>query len=89
MNLHYVYVLQSQKDGQWYTGYTGDLRARIKEHRNGQCMSTKHRRPLRLIYFEGCPNKGDALAREKYLKSGPGKRYLRNRLKRSLKASDF
>jgi putative endonuclease len=34
-----------------------------------------------LIYFEGCLNEEDAIAREKYLKSGMGKRYIRNRLK--------
>jgi len=35
-----------------------------------------------LIYFESCLNEEDAKAREKYLKSGMGKRYIRNRLKR-------
>ena len=47
-------------------------------------MSTKSRIPLKLIYFEACLKMYDALAREKYLKSGMGKRYLRNRLKRYL-----
>lgn len=85
MNYHYVYILKSLKDQNWYTGYTKDLTKRLSQHKAGQVVSTKNRQPLRLIYFEGCLNKGDALAREKYLKSGMGKRYLRNRLKRSLK----
>lgn len=85
MSFYYVYILLSLKDGKWYTGYTGDLKKRIKEHNNGQNYSTKHRRPFKLIYFEGCINEKDAKAREKYLKSGMGKRYLRNRLKRYLK----
>jgi len=84
MNYYYVYVLKSQKDHSWYTGYTSDLKQRIKQHRKGYSKSTKHRRPLKLIYFEASLNKADALAREKYLKSGMGKRSLRNRLKRSL-----
>lgn len=85
MNFFYVYLLQSVQDGNWYTGYTKDLKKRIRQHENGEVKSTKHRRPLELIYFEDCQNKADALAREKYLKSGMGKRYLRNRLKRLLK----
>jgi len=35
---------------------------------------------LRLIYYEACLEKDDAIKREKYLKTGMGKRYLRNRL---------
>ena len=54
---------------------------RLKEHNSGRITSTKHRRPFKLIYFEGCLNEQDAKAREKYLKSGMGKRYVRNRLK--------
>jgi predicted GIY-YIG superfamily endonuclease len=53
-----------------------DLRTTIKAF-----FSTKNRGPWRLIYYEGCPHENDARAREKYLKSGMGKRYLRNRLK--------
>lgn len=81
---YYVYVLESLSDKKWYTGYTSDLKKRIGEHNEGKTKSTKNRRPLRLIYFEGCITKEDAIAREKYLKSGMGKRYLKNRLKRYL-----
>ena len=79
---YYVYVLLSKKDGKWYTGYTSNLRSRIEDHNNGSVTSTKFRRPLELIYFEGCLNQQDATRREKYLKSGNGKIYLRNRLRR-------
>ena len=85
--MYYTYVLLSQKDGRFYTGSTGNLRKRIDEHNNGEVLSTKYRRPLRLIYYEACLNKYDALRREKYLKTGMGKRYLQNRLKRSLVTS--
>ncbi len=82
--MHYVYVLRSLADKQWYTGYTDDLRKRFNRHNKGDIYSTRHRRPLELIYYEACLNQQDATAREKYLKSGPGKRYLKNRLKRFL-----
>ena len=52
------------------------------EHNRGKVFSTQYRMPLELIYYEACLNEQDARAREKYLKSGMGKRYLKNRLKR-------
>lgn len=82
---YFVYVLQSLKDKRWYTGYTVDLRKRFREHQEGLYTSwTKGRGPYELIYYEMCKNKVDAQQREKYLKSGMGKRYLKNRLKRFL-----
>ena len=88
----YVYVLQSLKERKisdgfytgWYTGYTKDLRNRFNEHKNNISGYTKGRGPFKLIYYEACMNEFDAKAREKYLKSGMGRRYLRNRLKRFL-----
>jgi len=79
--MYYNYLLESKKDKGWYTGYTKNLKKRFKEHNDGKVFSTKNRRPLKIIYYEVCHNKEDAKAREKYLKSGMGKRYLRNRLK--------
>jgi putative endonuclease len=76
-----VYVLQSKKDGQWYTGSTSDLTKRLKEHNDGRVPATKDRRLFELIYSEACLNKKDSFAREKYLKTGMGKRYIKNRLK--------
>ena len=80
MDYHYVYVLRSLKDKYFYTGYTSDLENRVKEHNNGKVKSTRNRKPLELVYFEGSRNMDDALHREKYLKSTYGKRYIRNRL---------
>lgn len=77
---YYVYVLLSKKDGMLYTGYTANLKNRINDHNTGKVISTKMRIPLTLIYFEGCTNQQDATRREKYLKSGSGKIYLKNRL---------
>ncbi|MCK4311132.1 MAG: GIY-YIG nuclease family protein [Candidatus Cloacimonetes bacterium] len=80
-NFYYVYVLLSEKDGEFYTGYTKDLKQRFERHCNGRVESTKNRRPLKLIYFEGCLTQQDATHREKYLKSFHGKMFLHNRLK--------
>ncbi|MFZ2975533.1 MAG: GIY-YIG nuclease family protein [Candidatus Moraniibacteriota bacterium] len=81
MKWWYIYVLLSLKDNKWYTGYTGNLKNRIAKHNSGEVFSTKNRKPFKLIYSEACLNKLDAQARERYLKSGMGKRYLRNRLR--------
>lgn len=79
----YTYLLQSKKDKRWYTGCANDLRKRFLEHNKNLVFSTKGRGPFAVIYYEVCLNKDDAFARERYLKSGMGKRYLKNRLKRS------
>ena len=83
--MNYVYILLSGKDGKFYTGSTKDLKRRINEHNSGRVDSTKDRLPLKLLYYEACIDEIDARAREKYLKSGMGKRYIRNRLKNYLK----
>lgn len=81
-NFWYVYVLESDKDSFWYTGCTNNLNKRLKEHNSGKVYATKSRQPLRFIYCEISLNKFDAFQREKYLKSGMGKRYIKNRLKK-------
>ncbi len=80
----YTYILISQKDEEFYTGVTNNLKRRFEKHNAGFVLSTKHRIPLKLIYFEGCLDKNDAYRREKYLKTGMGKRFLKNRLKGGL-----
>ena len=77
----FVYLLKSKNNGHWYIGSTKDLRKRILSHNSGKNVSTKHGRPWAIIYFEVGLDREDARAREKYLKSGMGMRYLKNRLK--------
>ena len=79
--MYYTYVLKSTKDGKMYTGFTKDLKLRFEQHEKGLVQSTKHRRPLELIYYEACLSEDDALHRERYLKTHYGKMFLKNRLK--------
>lgn len=81
---YFVYVLQSTVDRNFYTGYTIDIQKRIELHNSGQVYSTKNRRPLTLVYWEGCLSQKDAIIREKYLKTSWGKRYIKNRIKNYL-----
>lgn len=85
--MYYVYVLYSTRDHMLYTGYTQDLKKRFHEHNHGCNFSTKHRIPFILAYYEASQFKKDCIAREKYLKSGPGKRFLKNRLKHFFKSN--
>ncbi len=79
--MFYTYVLQSKKDGKFYTGYTKDLKLRFEQHNKGLVDSTKDRRPLELIYYEACIDRNDATHREKYLKTYHGKMFIKRRLK--------
>jgi len=74
--MYYVYILK-EGSGKIYIGYTKDLRRRIKEH--------KDKKP-ELIYYEAYKNDIDAKNREKKLKQrGMAVRFLKNRIKNSLK----
>jgi putative endonuclease len=79
--MYFVYILQSNKDGSLYTGFTEDLDRRFKEHNEGLNVSTALLKPWTLIYYEAYSIKADALGREKFLKSGRGKSYLDHQLK--------
>ena len=77
---YYTYVLRSLKDGNLYVGWTNDLKSRFKEHNSGKVTTTKSRIPLELVYYEACLNKSGAVGREKQLKSGFGRSYLKRRI---------
>lgn len=79
--MYYTYILYSNKDKNFYSGFTKDLKSRFELHKNGLVRSTKDRRPLKLIYYEACLSQKDATKREKYFKTYHGKMFLRNRLK--------
>ena len=52
--MYYTYILQSKKDKQFYTGYTNDLKTRLKLHNAGKVESTKNRLPVELVFYEAC-----------------------------------
>ena len=81
--MFYTYILMNNNN-QLYIGFTYDLRKRFKEHNDKKSTYTKYRGPYKLIYYEACLDENDARQREKYLKSGTGKRFIKSRLKRFL-----
>jgi putative endonuclease len=82
--MFYVYLLHSTKDNGFYIGYSTDLKRRLSEHRRGASFATKSRGPWKLIYYEAYTEREDAEGREKFLKSGAGRRFLRAQLRHYL-----
>ena len=74
----FVYALKSLKDGRIYVGFTGNLEKRLNEHNSGKTSSTKAWVPWELLYSEKVSTRIEARKREKYLKSGIGKEYLKS-----------
>jgi len=87
--MYYVYVLLSFKDDKFYIGFTADLKRRLKEHNSGKNISTKSRRPLKLIYYEAHLSKLDAERRERYFKTTKGKASLKQMLRNFLQKSNY
>ena len=83
--MFYVYLLHSARDNGFYIGFSTDLKRRLSEHRRGVSFATKSRGPWKLIYYEAYTEREDAEGREKFLKSGAGRRFLRNQLRHYLR----
>ena len=78
--MFYTYVLKSKKDNEFYIGFSSNLKKRLEEHQKGLVKITKNRRPFDLVYYEACCDKVKAVEREKALKTGFGRGYLKRRL---------
>ena len=74
---YYVYILKSLKDNRTYVGYTSNLESRFKKHNNGQVKSTKHRRPLIIIYSEKFKTMKEAKTKELWWKSYRGRQEMK------------
>ena len=76
MNKYYVYIIKSESYGTRYVGSTNNVNKRLLEHNNGRCRYTKGRRPWELLKIEEYVARSEAMAREKFLKSGKGRKEL-------------
>jgi putative endonuclease len=78
--MYFVYVIQSG-DGRMYTGQTNNLARRLEEHEaHHGGRYTKRASQYKLIYSESFKTRGEAMMREKGLKSGQGRQWLKNKL---------
>ena len=85
---YYVYVIENNHDLSWYIGFTVNFRERLQEHNSGKSPYTSRKEGnWKIIYAECYLSKKDALSREKFLKSGSGRRFLKHQLKNYLNAA--
>ena len=78
--MYTVYALVNNAGTYIYVGMTETLERRLHEHNAGYCTSTKPHRPFHVLYTETQPTRAEARKREKYLKSGSGKEFLKSLL---------
>mgnify|MGYP001591226129 CR=1 FL=1 len=78
--MFYTYVLLSKKDNKLYIGFTDNLKRRFEEHNKGFVQATKVRLPMILVYYEACLQIENAIKREKYFKTGFGRKFLKDRI---------
>jgi putative endonuclease len=77
-NMYSVYVLRSFKNGKHYVGFTSkEPEERLRQHHSGTSQWSRQNGPLELIYKEAFEDKKSAQRREKFLKSGHGRSYLK------------
>ncbi|MBA4746149.1 MAG: GIY-YIG nuclease family protein [Muricauda sp.] len=78
--MYYAYVLQSMVDGRLYKGHCENIESRLKDHNTGKTRSTKGYVPWKLVYFETFESREEAIERERYLKSGVGREFLKTQI---------
>jgi len=76
--MYTVYALKSKIKKYIYVGMTQNFDQRIRRHNNGYEKTTKPYKPFKLIHREVYPSRIEARKREKYLKSGVGKEFLKS-----------
>ncbi|MBM4277703.1 MAG: GIY-YIG nuclease family protein [Deltaproteobacteria bacterium] len=76
---YFVYVLKSESTSSSYVGHTSNLEKRIVEHNNNKSLSTRGKKPWRLVYKEEFTTRSEAALREKYFKSVKGRLELKGK----------
>src|SRR5690606_4621174 len=79
----FVYVIRSEKDGRFYVGMSADVEKRLNEHNSGKTRSTKAYRPWKFFRSEERRAGKEGRKRGKYLKSGIGKKWIKDKYNRS------
>jgi putative endonuclease len=82
--MYFVYVIQNQGSKRLYAGHTQDLEQRLGQHNCGITKSTKNRGRWELVYHESFATRGEAMRRERFLKSGQGREEIQRILTQRL-----
>ncbi len=78
--IYFVYAIKSQKKNYIYVGMSANVVRRVQQHNSGKSKTTKPYAPFDLIYTEIVGTRAKARIKEKYLKSGTGKEFLKTLL---------
>jgi len=77
---YFAYILLNPA-GKSYVGHTSDLPRRLSQHNDPQCRLTlhtkRHNGPWKLIHYERFPTRSEAMRRERELKTGKGRQWIR------------
>jgi len=76
--VYYVYAIRSLSLNYIYVGISNNVDRRLKEHNKGYNRTTTPYRPFKLLYKEKFDTRKEARVKEKYLKGGSGKEFLRS-----------
>ncbi|MBI2446869.1 MAG: GIY-YIG nuclease family protein [Parcubacteria group bacterium] len=74
---YFVYAIRSTQRNYIYVGLTNNIERRIKQHNDGKEKTTRAYSPFRVIYVDKFEDRKSAREKEKYLKSGTGKEFLK------------
>lgn len=77
---YFVYVLECSDDS-FYIGQTDDIPRRLQEHEEGEVSWTAARSPFDIIHWETFDSRKAAVEREKHLKTGFGRKWLKREWK--------
>ena len=80
--MYYVYILRSVGHNTRYVGSAEDFEKRLTEHNLGKCRYTSGRRPWQIVFTETYSTRSDAMQREKFFKSGQGRKWLDENIKK-------
>jgi putative endonuclease len=75
--MYFVYGLSSLARNYIYVGISDNPQRRIAQHNAGYNKTTRAYRPFKIILLEQFASRSQAREREKYLKSGVGKEFLK------------
>jgi putative endonuclease len=78
--MYYTYILRSEINGHLYKGSTDNIETRVEQHNAGMVNYTSKYRPWKLVYFETFQTRSEAMARERFFKTGKGRDWLKNHL---------
>jgi putative endonuclease len=79
--MYFIYVIKSITHSNRYIGSTEDIPQHLTDHNNGKCRYTDGRKPWALIYEEEFGTRSEAMRRERFLKSGQGRKWLDEKLR--------